>query len=100
AEEVSLQEGECFATMTSLRKNRRQVIRRGQQVTILTCDLQRFVTIARSRHEDCRKHEVVRILRIECQSFLRVSIALDEIAFGVPVDGEIAIRERERKLGD
>ncbi len=86
--------------MTSLRIDCSQVVRRRQKSAILLRDLQRFVTVSGSSHENGREHEVVWIFRIECESFLRVSVALDQIAFRVPVDSEIAIGEGERKFRD
>jgi len=46
-------------------------------------------------HEDRREDEVVRIFGIQCERLLRILVALDEIAFGIPVNRQIAIGERE-----
>src|SRR5256885_16955891 len=54
--------------------------------------------MTRSSHEHRGKDEVVRIFWIESERFLSVSIALVQIAFGIPVDREIAISKWQRKL--
>ncbi len=61
---------------------------------------ERLVSLSVCGHEDRGKHEVVRIFWIERQRLLRVRVALDRIAFGVPVHGKVAIRERQRKFFD
>ncbi len=92
------QQLERFLFLACLRVDCGEVVRRGQQIVVRARDLQRFLGISGGGDEHCRKHEVVRVLRIERQRFLRVSITLDQVAFGVPVDREISICERQRKL--
>ena len=61
---------------------------------------QGFVFLSVRRQKDRGKHQVIRVLGIEGQRLLRVLVTLDRIAFGIPIDREVAIRQSQRILGD
>src|SRR5689334_2167006 len=57
------------------------------------CDLERLVLPAGLCEIDGRKYDVVWVVRIELKGLLRVTVGLCKLAFRIPVDSQIPIRQ-------
>src|ERR1041384_2149914 len=86
--------------MTGLRIDCREIVRRGQQVSIRLRDLQCFIAVSRRCHEHCSEYQVVWIFRFEFKGLLHIEVTLLEIALRVPIHRQIPICYCYRKRGD
>ena len=82
--------------MTDLRVDRRQIVGGGQQRFVVPGNLQRFIAVPVARKKRRGKNQVVGIGRVDLGRFARVLVSFRLVAFGVPINGQIAVRERER----
>ncbi len=93
---MSLQQVERFLLLTDLRVDRRQIVRGWQQRFVILGNFQRFVAVPVACKKGCGKNQVVGIGRVDLGRFARVLVSFRLVAFGVPINGQIAVRERER----
>ena len=97
---MTAQQGKRFIAMSILREDGGEIVRRGHQVDVFAGNFQSLILLSIRGHEHGGEHEVVRVFRVQRQSFLSVFVALYRITLRIPVHCQIAIRECQRIFGD